>query len=129
VQIHGSLCPASSTHVYHQLEAIKQTKVDMQVYLGNYNVPNDNDASYDRQKTVILQVIQDYGDKNIAGITVGNEYILKWATFLQSVILCDSFRLVTFSRMAVARQMDLLVIKAQHYSYPTSMTCALRYKA
>lgn len=54
----------------------------MQVYLGNYNIPNDNDASYDRQKTEILQVIQAYGDKNIAGITVGNEYILKWVTFL-----------------------------------------------
>ena len=53
----------------------------MQVYLGNYNIPNDNDASYDRQKTEILQVIQAYGDKNIAGITVGNEYILKWVTF------------------------------------------------
>lgn len=49
----------------------------MQVYLGNYNVPNDNDAAYDRQKTVIQNVLQTYGANQISGITVGNEYILK----------------------------------------------------
>lgn len=101
----------------------------MQVYLGNYNVPNDNDASYDRQKAEILKVLQTYGDNNIGGITVGNEYILKWAVLLRSVILCGSFRLVTFSRMVVALRMDLPVIKAQHYLFPTLMTCALQYKA
>ncbi len=63
--------------VYHQLEAIRQTKVDMQVYLGNYNVPNDNDAAYDRQKAQIQNVIQTYGADHVSGITVGNEYILK----------------------------------------------------
>lgn len=57
----------------------------MQVYLGNYNLPNDNDAAYDRQKTEILQVISTYGDNNIAGITVGNEYILKWAAFFNDL--------------------------------------------
>jgi len=64
-------------HVYHQLEAIRQTKVDMQVYLGNYNLPTDNDAAYDRQKAEIQNVLQTYGADQVAGITVGNEYILK----------------------------------------------------
>jgi exo-beta-1,3-glucanase (GH17 family) len=64
-------------HVYHQLEAVRQTKVDMQVYLGNYNVPNDNNAAYDRQKAEIQNVIQTYGTNHISGVTVGNEYILK----------------------------------------------------
>jgi exo-beta-1,3-glucanase (GH17 family) len=49
----------------------------MQVYLGNYNVPDDNDAAYDRQKADIQNVIQTYGADHVSGITVGNEYILK----------------------------------------------------
>jgi exo-beta-1,3-glucanase (GH17 family) len=60
-----------------KLEAIKQTKVDMQVYLGNYPVPDDNNTAYDRQKLLIQQAIQTYGTNNIAGITVGNEFILE----------------------------------------------------
>ena len=60
-----------------QLEAIRQTKVDMQVYLGNYNEPNDNNAAYNRQKGEIQQVITTYGTDNIAGVTVGNEFMLK----------------------------------------------------
>ncbi|KAF8740088.1 hypothetical protein AX14_008721 [Amanita brunnescens Koide BX004] len=74
VRLYGADCNQSAL----VLEAIKQTKVDMQVYLGDYNVPNDDDASYNRQKGEILQVIQTYGTNNIAGITVGNEYILNY---------------------------------------------------
>jgi len=49
----------------------------MQVYLGNYNVPTDNDAAYNRQKQLIRDVIATYGTNNVAGVTVGNEYMLK----------------------------------------------------
>jgi len=49
----------------------------MQVYLGNFNVPNDNDAAYNRQKDAIKAAIETYGTDHIAGITVGNEYMLK----------------------------------------------------
>ena len=49
----------------------------MQVYLGNYNVPTDNDAAYNRQKQLIQGVITTYGADSIAGVTVGNEYMLK----------------------------------------------------
>ena len=48
----------------------------MQVYLANYDVPGDSDA-YTRQRDTLKEVIQTYGTDHIAGITVGNEYILK----------------------------------------------------
>ncbi len=69
--------PSSTSCLYHQLEAIRQTKVDMQVYLGNYNAPNDNNVAYDRQKAEIQNILQTYGPDQVSGITVGNEYILK----------------------------------------------------
>jgi exo-beta-1,3-glucanase (GH17 family) len=64
-------------HLFAQLEAIRQTKVDMEVYLGNYNLPTDNNIAYNRQKQAIKDVITTYGTGHMAGITVGNEYILK----------------------------------------------------
>ena len=67
-----------------QLEAIKQTKVDMTVYLGNYNVPNDNNAAYTRQRDAIKQAIQTYGVDHIGGVTVGNEFMLKCVSFFHS---------------------------------------------
>lgn len=66
----------SSHAIFHQLEAIKQTKVDMKAFLGNYVLPLDNEA-YKRQRDVIGKAIQTYGPGHIAGITVGNEFMLK----------------------------------------------------
>jgi hypothetical protein len=60
-----------------QLDAIKQTKVDMQVYLGNYPIATDNGAAYKRQRDLILDALKTYGADHVAGITVGNEFILK----------------------------------------------------
>jgi hypothetical protein len=51
-----------------QLEAIKQTKVDMQVFLGNYVLPDDNDAAYNRQRTAIKSAIETYGVDHIEGM-------------------------------------------------------------
>jgi len=59
-----------------QLEAIKQTKVDLQVFVGNYVVEGDPGA-YERQRDVIKSALQTYGVDNVAGITVGNEFMLK----------------------------------------------------
>jgi exo-beta-1,3-glucanase (GH17 family) len=61
-----------------QLEAIKQTKVDMQVYLGNYPLATDNGTAYTRQRDVLKEAIQTYGTDHIAGVTVGNEFMLKY---------------------------------------------------
>jgi exo-beta-1,3-glucanase (GH17 family) len=59
------------------LEAIVQTNVDMKVYIGNY-ILDDNHEAYNRQKEFIKQAIQKYGTKHIAGVTVGNEFMLKY---------------------------------------------------
>jgi exo-beta-1,3-glucanase (GH17 family) len=48
----------------------------MKVFLGNYVLPSDNGA-YIRQRDVIRQAIHTYGPDHIAGITVGNEFMLK----------------------------------------------------
>jgi exo-beta-1,3-glucanase (GH17 family) len=59
-----------------KLEAIKQTEVDMEVFTGIYVVADDHDA-YLRQRDLIKDAIQTYGTKHIAGVTVGNEFMLK----------------------------------------------------
>lgn len=59
-----------------QLEAIRQTKVNMEVYLGNYVMADDN-APYVRQRDVLKSALQTYGADHVAGITVGNEFMLK----------------------------------------------------
>ncbi|KAG6910943.1 hypothetical protein DXG01_005997 [Tephrocybe rancida] len=69
--------PISTHDARSLLEAIKQTKVDMEVYVGNYVLPDD-DASYTRQRDAIKDAIQTYGEDHIAGITVGNEFMLKY---------------------------------------------------
>ncbi|GLB34032.1 putative glycosyl hydrolase 17 family protein [Lyophyllum shimeji] len=61
------------------LEAIKRTNVDMEVFLGNYVLPDDITA-YERQRDVIKDAIQTYGTDHIAGITVGNEFMLNYLT-------------------------------------------------
>lgn len=49
----------------------------MQVWLANYAIATDNGTAYQRQRNEIQQAIQTYGTANIAGITVGNEFMLK----------------------------------------------------
>ena len=60
-----------------QLEAIKQTKVNMTVYLANYPIATDNGEAYKRQRDVIKQALQTYPKENIEGVIVGNEFMLK----------------------------------------------------
>ena len=49
----------------------------MSVFLGNYPELNDNGTAYERQRDEIQSAIQTYGANNVAGITVGNEFILE----------------------------------------------------
>lgn len=74
VRLYGADCNQSAL----VLEAIKQTKTNISVYLGNYVVADDNGAAYQRQRDVIKQAIQTYGTDHIAGITVGNEFMLNY---------------------------------------------------
>jgi len=74
IRLYGSDCDLS--HLV--LEAINQTKVDMQVTLGIYVSPDGDYTAYARQKVAITDVLQKYGTDHIAGITVGNEYMLNY---------------------------------------------------
>ena len=59
------------------LEAIKQTKVTMQVYAAIFVVEGD-DTAYTRQKTALFSALNTYGFDSVAGITVGNEFMLNY---------------------------------------------------
>lgn len=73
VRLYGADC--NQTQLV--LEAIKQTKVDMTVFIGNYVEPSD-DASYKRQRDTLMDAINTYGTTHIAGCTVGNEFMLNY---------------------------------------------------
>ncbi|PFH51396.1 glycoside hydrolase family 17 protein [Amanita thiersii Skay4041] len=75
VRLYGADCNQTAM----VLEAIKQTKVDLKVYAGNYVLPSD-DEGYQRQRKFLKDAIQTYGSDNIAGITVGNEFMLNYLT-------------------------------------------------
>jgi exo-beta-1,3-glucanase (GH17 family) len=49
----------------------------MSVWLGDYNLPNDNGTEYNQQKQAIVNVIKTYGVDHIVGVDVGNEFMLK----------------------------------------------------
>lgn len=74
IRTYGSDCNAS----YLTMEAIRQTKVDMQVYLGIYI--DTDDTIWERQRDDTLAIVQEYGVDHIAGITVGNEFLLNQAS-------------------------------------------------
>lgn len=76
VRLYGADCNQSAL----VLEAIKRTKVDMKVFLGIYPVPDDNGAAYKRQRDVVQSALQTYGTDHVAGITVGNEFMLNYVT-------------------------------------------------
>lgn len=59
-----------------QLEAIKQTKVNMTAWLAVYNVP-DNATAYEEQRDKVVDALKTYGPDHVGGVTVGNEFILK----------------------------------------------------
>jgi len=73
IRLYGADCNQSSL----VLEAIKQTKTNLTVFLGNYNTPTDATA-YTRQKGEIQTALTSYGTSNIGGITVGNEFMLNY---------------------------------------------------
>ncbi|EFP76608.2 uncharacterized protein PGTG_02069 [Puccinia graminis f. sp. tritici CRL 75-36-700-3] len=57
------------------LEGIKQAgNVDLSVWLGIFI--DGNDTVYERQLNAVTTAIQKYGTEHIAGITVGNEFLL-----------------------------------------------------
>jgi hypothetical protein len=53
----------------------------MQVYAGNFVVDGDPTA-YERQRDAIKNAITTYGADHVAGVTVGNEFMLKLLALL-----------------------------------------------
>uniref|UniRef100_A0A0W0EUR7 glucan endo-1,3-beta-D-glucosidase n=1 Tax=Moniliophthora roreri TaxID=221103 RepID=A0A0W0EUR7_MONRR len=61
-----------------QLDAIERTKVDLNVYIANYPIATDNNAAYERQRDAMKDALQKFGADHVAGVTVGNEFILNY---------------------------------------------------
>ncbi|KAJ7904780.1 glycoside hydrolase [Mycena olivaceomarginata] len=76
IRLYGADCNQSAL----VLEAIKQTKVDMKVFLANYPIATDAGAAYVRQRDLIKDALTTYGTDHVAGISVGNEFILNYLT-------------------------------------------------
>ncbi|KAF8195620.1 glycoside hydrolase superfamily [Mycena galopus ATCC 62051] len=76
IRLYGADCNQSAL----VLEAIKQTKVNMSVFLGNYPAATDGGAAYVRQRDEITAALTTYGTANVAGVTVGNEFVLDYLT-------------------------------------------------
>jgi exo-beta-1,3-glucanase (GH17 family) len=74
IRLYGADCNQSAL----VLDAIQQTKVNMTVYLGNYAIPTDNNAAYNRQRDIIKEALQTFGTDHISGVTVGNEFMLNY---------------------------------------------------
>ncbi|KAI0760940.1 glycoside hydrolase [Trametes elegans] len=73
IRLYGADCNQTAL----VLEAIERTKVNMTVWLGNYPIPTDP-APYERQRDAIIDALKTYGADHVAGITVGNEYMLNY---------------------------------------------------
>ncbi|KAG9102424.1 hypothetical protein FS749_000014 [Ceratobasidium sp. UAMH 11750] len=74
IRLYGADCNQTAL----VLQAIKDTKVNLEVFVGIY--VNDDDTAYTRQRDLIKDAITTYGVDHIAGVTVGNEYILNSVT-------------------------------------------------
>ncbi|KAJ7017405.1 glycoside hydrolase family 17 protein [Mycena alexandri] len=60
------------------LEAIKQTQVNLTIWVGNYAIATDGGTAYTRQRDAIGAAIKKYGVGSVGGVTVGNEFVLDY---------------------------------------------------
>lgn len=70
IRLYGSDCSTSQL----VLEAIRQTKVDMQVFLAVW--VDSNSTTFQRQVANVVDALATYGRDSVAGVTVGNEFLL-----------------------------------------------------
>lgn len=70
IRNYGSGCNQSSI----LMQAIKDTKVNITVWLGVYI--GSNETVNLQQMTETISVLKTFGIANIGGVTIGNEYIL-----------------------------------------------------
>ncbi|CAE7136729.1 unnamed protein product [Rhizoctonia solani] len=74
IRLYGADCNQTAL----VLQAIQDTKVNLEVFVGIY--VNEDDTAYTRQRDLIKDAITKYGTDHIAGVSVGNEYILNSVT-------------------------------------------------
>ncbi|CAE6332958.1 unnamed protein product, partial [Rhizoctonia solani] len=74
IRLYGADCNQTAL----VLQAIQDTKVDLEVFVGIY--VNEDDTAYTRQRDLIKDAITTYGTDHIGGVSVGNEYILNSVT-------------------------------------------------
>jgi hypothetical protein len=90
------------------LEAIKQTKTNIKVFLA-IDVIDKDDVGYQDQKAALQLGLHTYGADNILGIIVGNEFMFKYIVGHNSASVNDTVGLVASTilkaRIADIRQM------------------------
>lgn len=59
--------------------------MNVSVYLGNYAVPTDSGVAYERQRDEMKAALQTFGADHVLGVTVGNEFILKYVPYFYSI--------------------------------------------
>ena len=74
IRLYGADCNQTAL----VLQAIQDAKLNLEVFVGIY--VNEDDTAYTRQRDLIKDAITTYGTDHIAGVTVGNEYILNSMT-------------------------------------------------
>ncbi|CAE6435229.1 hypothetical protein ACGC1H_002862 [Rhizoctonia solani] len=74
IRLYGADCNQTAL----VLQAIQDSKVNLEVFVGIY--VNEDDTAYTRQRDLIKDAISKYGTDHIAGVSVGNEYILNSVT-------------------------------------------------
>jgi exo-beta-1,3-glucanase (GH17 family) len=96
IRLYGADCNQSALVI----DAIQRTKTNLTVFLGIY-ISTDTTV-FPRQLSETLAVLQQYGADQVAGITVGNEYILDQYTVSPS--LQSSAQTTVLNSVASVRQ-------------------------
>jgi len=99
IRTYGSDCNQSAMVV----QAIRDTKVDLSVWLGIY--VDNNDTTWQRGVDDTINVLNTYGTANIGGITVGNEYILAQNATRASYAFIED-KVTEFKRELTALNLD-----------------------
>jgi hypothetical protein len=94
----------------------------MTVWLGNYNIPTDNGDAYNRQRDILKEALQSYGTDHVGGITVGNEFMLKYGDRLVNEPVMTEIITATLPHSAHQTRTRRRQTKVPKFSFPTSKT-------
>lgn len=101
----------------------------MTVWLGNYAIATDNNDAYNRQRDTIKAAIQTYGTDHIGGVTVGNEFMLKYVSAFPNLSCLSVYNdLATSMTIMVEPTLiavsEMLVLKFSSLTFRTLVTCS-----